>query len=639
MGFSVELEAISLIIIVILGLFHYDRNNIHDRKYQWFNICLVVSACAIVSDLVTCVMLTNISGYPLVAHMIANSIYFIAIFSCVSVIAAYVFYLLFAHMKEQKCYRIATGLIIAMYTLMISLVFVNLWTGCYFYFEDNLYCRGPLNKLGFFVMMIEVAMLCMCYFRNRKLVTPYAGHLIRVLPPLTLVITIVQLWVPDTIFTGTLAAIVTLIIFACFQNNRIGRDALTELADRTSFFRELNYHKKKGVTAHAILLHVCQMDKVNKKFGMKKGDSFLYAIARYLENLKADYQVYRYGNTHFMLFGDFQTMAEAETVVNEIFGRFSKPWIIQGEKWVQRIELVHMKVLANDMDENLLTDRLNYLLTYSKDTSEDAPVFFSDELKALYERKVYVLNEVKKALKNEAFVLYFQPIYSFEKGTFLTAEVLLRLLAEDGKMIPPSEFIPIAEENGLTDDISWFVLKNSMDFIIRHPDMPLESVSINMSIQQMKKSYLDEKLKGVEALYIGLLDKLRVEITEDTIAENPALASRVMKVLVNAGLKFYLDDFGMGYSNFSRVFELPFEVVKIDKSLIKNIDEDDKSFQIVCNLVDMLHNAGFIVLAEGVEREAQVEKARAIGIDRIQGYYYAKPMDERAFMEFLGNSM
>ena len=106
-----------------------------------------------------------------------------------------------------------------------------------------------------------------------------------------------------------------------------------------------------------------------------------------------------------------------------------------------------------------------------------------------------------------------------------------------------------------------------------------------------------------------------------------------MNTLMNAGLNFYLDDFGMGYSNFSRVFDLPFEVVKLDRSLIMKFDGDDKSYQIVNSLVEMLHNAGFIVVAEGIERESQVARAKEVGIDRIQGFYYAKPMNEKAFME------
>lgn len=533
------------------------------------------------------------------------------------------------------CYKIIVRLIMFLYVLQMILVLVNLWTGCYFYFEDNKYCRGPLNKLGFVVMTIEVFLFCLCYFRNRKLITPNAGQLIRTLPPLVIVMTIIQLLIPDTLLTGIIAAIANLIIFACFQNNRIGRDAMTELPNRSSFFRELQYHKKKGHTLHVILIHLCNMDKVNKRFSMKTGDTLIYNVARYLENLEVDYQVYRYGNTHFMMFGEMTAKDAAEDIANCIYDRFNQPWVLQGEQWLQQIQMIHMELPTEEMDENQLTDRLNYLLSYSKNENCSSRLFFGDKLKKDYERKRYVLAEVKKAIQNDSFVLNFQPVYSCADEKFISAEVLLRLYTEDGAAISPGEFIPIAEENGLTDEISWFVLKNSMAFLMRHPRLPLESISINMSIEQMNKSFFEDKLRTVGSLYSSQLNRLRVEITENAISENPALVTQIMNVLVDSGLNFYLDDFGMGYSNFSRVFDLPFEVVKLDKSLIQKIDVDEKAYQIVNSLVNMLHNAGFIVLAEGAERESQVKMAKEIGIDRIQGFYYAKPMNESALIEFL----
>ena len=637
MGFSIELEAMSLVIIVILALFHYDRNNIHSKRYHLFNVCLILTACAISSNIVTCVMMKNISAYPIGLHMLANSIYFIAINSCFSMVAAYVFTLLFAYMKEQKCYKIALTFIIVSNIILALLVVVNIWTGCYFYFENNVYCRGPLNKLGFIVLGIEACMLCMCYIRNRKYVTPYAKQLVQTLPVLVIVMMIIQVCFPDVMLVGTIAAMANLIIFACFQNNRIGRDALTELPNRPTFFRALNRYRVKELTSHIVLVHVCQLDKVNKRYGMSGGDSLLYNVARYLENVSSNYRVYRFGNTHFVMLGDFHSMAEAEAITAEIYDRFTNPWIVAGEKWSQQIQLIHLKCDSKENDENTLIEKLNYMLSYSKDRNESMKMYFSDEVKALYERKLYVLSEVKKALKNESFELYYQPVYFCKEKQFKTAEVLLRLFTEDGSAISPGEFIPIAEENGLGDDISWLVFKKAMDFMVEHPELPLDSISVNMSIQQMRKSYIDEKIEELSEIYMSMVHKIRIEITEGIITKNPTLAIKVMNDLVNGGLNFYLDDFGMGYSNFARVLELPFEVVKLDRSMMQKIDMDEKFYLIVKSMVEMLHNAGFVVLAEGLERESQIQKATELGIDRVQGFYYARPMDAHNLIEFLKN--
>lgn len=636
MEFSFELEAISLVIMVILALFHYDRNSFHDKRYHLFNICMVVTTFAICANIISSMLLTDVAAYPMWAHITANSLYFIGIQGCFSLVAAYVFTLLFAHMKEQKCFRIAIRFIITMNVVLTILAFVNLWTGCYFYFENNQYCRGPLNKLGFLVLGIEACMLIMCYFRNRKKVTPYATQLICVLPVLVIVMLLIQLTIPNVSLTGTIAAFANLIIFACFQNNRIGRDALTELPNRPSFFRELNYRKDKEKTSHIILIHICQLSKLNKRYGMSGGDTILYNTARYLEHLSSNYKAYRFGNTHFMLLGNFNSMAEADAIVDMIYDRFSQPWNVNGNEATQQIQLIHMCVEPEDCDENKLIERFDYMLSYSKDKNESMRMFYSDSVKKLYERKLYVLNEVKKAIQNESFELYYQPVFFCNENKFKTAEVLLRLFTEDGTAISPGEFIPIAEENGLGDDISWLVFRKAMQFIIEHPELPLDSISVNMSIQQMRKSYINTKVQELSALYLSMIHKIRIEITENTISNNPELATNVMNELVGYGVNFYLDDFGVGYSNFARVLEMPFEVIKLDRSLMQNIDTDEKTCQIVRSMVDLLHNAGFVVLAEGLEREKQIELAKEMGIDRIQGFYYARPMNATSLLEFLG---
>ena len=247
-----------------------------------------------------------------------------------------------------------------------------------------------------------------------------------------------------------------------------------------------------------------------------------------------------------MMLGDSNSMAEAEAVVETVYTRFGESWIVNGENWLQQIQLIHMKVEAEDNDENKLIERLNYMLAYSKDKNESMKMYFSDAVKKLYERKLFVLNEVKRALREESFELYYQPVYFCKEDKFKTAEVLLRLFSEDGSVISPGEFIPIAEENGLGDDISWLVFKKAMEFMISHPELPLDSISVNMSIQQMRRSYVDAKIEELSAIYISMAHKIRIEITEDMITKNPALATRVMNDLVSYGLNFYLDDFGMG---------------------------------------------------------------------------------------------
>lgn len=634
MGLAVELEVISLLIIGILALFHQDKHAKRNKRYRFFNVALCLTGSAISLNIVTCVQLDHLTTQPYWFLMLMNSLYFMAITSCLSVMALYAFYLLFEHTTECRCYKIATRLIGSFYVVLMVLVFVNIWTGCYFYFDANGYNRGPLNKVAFLALFIEIGMYCMCYIQNYKTASPYIRKLVTTLPPIIVVMLILQLLLPDIIMTGTIAAFANLIFYVCFQNNRIGRDALTEIQNRSSFFHELEYFRKKGKAVHVILIQIKQFDKINRKFGVKAGDGLMFNIARYLEKVRSGYHVFRFGNTKFMVLGELKSYDQAEKVVQDIYERFEQPWDIKNNKWYLRTQFAHMTIGAKDIDENLLIEQLEYMISCTESAEKNTVLFFDEEHKSMFERQNFVLDEVKKAIRNESFTLYFQPIYSVEEKRFVTAETLLRLITEDGTMISPGEFIPLAEKNGLIDDISWLVLKKCCQFISEHMDMPLESISMNMSIQQMDIQIFDRIIQCKRDFDFPAR-KLRIEITERVITENPSMAVEVMKNLSNGGICFYLDDFGVGYSNFAGMMKLPFKAVKLDRSIMQTITESLKDFQTVKYIVKMLHNAGFVVIAEGLETKEQVELAEKLRIDRIQGFYYARPMPAEDLFRFI----
>ena len=208
----------------------------------------------------------------------------------------------------------------------------------------------------------------------------------------------------------------------------------------------MHRYEEKKKAAHMILIHIRDMKKVNKHFGMKNGDKFLFNVARYLENLDRKYQVYRYGNTYFTMLGEFENAQKADELAGKIIDRFEKSWELNGDQWIQHVQVVHMEVEPQNVDENLEVEQLRYMLDLDKDQDENTKIYFDDEKKTAFERKNYVLNEVKKAIENKSFQLYFQPIYACKEQKFTTAEVLLRLFAEDGSFISPGEFIPISEE-------------------------------------------------------------------------------------------------------------------------------------------------------------------------------------------------
>ena len=636
MELSTKMEAVALIITITLILFHFDPQNQTNRKYLLFNGCLFSSAITIGLDLFTSWLINAQPTIPLWLNMHLNTLYFLAQHLTFSLMAGYCFYLLFEHSSDWKCLYIATTVIGIFFTLLEIGVLCNYKTRWFFYFEDGVYMRGPFNKVGYAAVAIELTMLVICYLRHRAIASRSLRKLMHIMPPLILFLGIMQQIFPNILMNGTISSLANLILFICFQSSRIGQDALTGLPNRHTFFQEMEARRRKPQYFHLILFYLEDMEMINRKFGIKEGDALLYMVGRYLEEYAPHYRAFRFSSTSFLLYGSFPDYPEhTKQVAQALRNRFEKPWEAAGITSRINVSVAHMICNSSESDDSYLISQLEYALARAREAGGGSVVFFDSRLKEQFERSQYVLTQVRQALEEESFQIFLQPIYSLKEKIFTSGEVLLRLNDKAGHAISPGEFIPLAEKTGLIDEISWLVLKKVCHFLAGDPELPLQTISVNMTAQQLNDPAFSRKIHSCLNQYGISPERLRIEITERTITENPPLVRSVMTQMAEEGLQFYLDDFGIGYSNLAGMMALPFETVKLDSSLLQNIAQNEKTFQVVKLLVDLLHHAGFIVVAEGLETGEQVEKAEEIGFDRIQGFYFAQPMPVEELESFL----
>ena len=635
MEFSIRMEIVALVILAILILFHFDKQNSNNMRYRLYSASLIFAVLTVVFDISsTIVMRTEaISLVWLLTAM--NTIYFIALDWTFSLLAIYCFYIMFEHSIDKHCYQIATRIIMAFATVLLLINLLNLRFGWIFSIKNGVYERGPLNNIGYVPLFIEVGMFCVCYFRNRAIIGNTMKRLVQTLPPIVFLMTVIQIMSPDFIVTGMMAAIVCMILFVNFQSSRNGRDALTGLPSRTNFMQEIRARRKRGESLHLIMIHLDRSDEVNKRYGVKIGDSVLFSIAGFLEGKLSRYQVCRFGNTTFLLMAKSAGSDIDIQYVRKIKERFESPWL-PGEKEAHVcVSIAHRFADFSGYDENKAIDQLEYALNVMRESGGNGIIGFDDELKKQYMRKEYVLDRVKNAIKNQSFEVYFQPLFNNENNLFDTAESLIRLRDYDGTFISPEEFIPLAERHGLMEEISRQVLEQVCGFLGENQNLGLKQVSVNIPVGQLLDTRFYDWVASTCELYHIAESKLRIEITERAMADHPEQVKAVMQTFTEKGVKFYLDDFGIGYSNLSMVMELPFETVKLDSSLLSKMTSGTKEHRTLQLLVDMLHNSGFQVVAEGIETVEQMQAARSIQSDRIQGYYYASPMPAKAMVEFM----
>lgn len=415
-------------------------------------------------------------------------------------------------------------------------------------------------------------------------------------------------------------------------------DSMTGLRDRMTFFQDVNRHQENQQQIHIIMIQLTRLMWVNRKYGIRAGDQLIRDAARWLENLDENYTVYRTANSRMTLVGPACSLPQAKSLMDRIHQRFQNNWHIPcgGQTLLVRAgaALVHLFLRPEDTENDLL-DELNFGLSVIGPEGTEGMLFFDEDIRRDVERRKYVLDEIRYAVEHQTFQMYYQPIFSCRDKAFTSAESLVRLFDRAGKFISPGEFIPMAEDNGLIDQISWIVLEKVCRFLGERPNLPLGSASVNLTGQQLLDSTFIDRIETLLETYHLDGSRLRIEITERTITEDFKGVAQVMEYLGKRGVRFYLDDFGTGYSNLSSMLSLPFEVIKFDQSLVRVMNETDRGERTIRLLAEIMHENNYLVVAEGIETENQAATARAMGLDRIQGFFYAKPMPEDALMQFL----
>lgn len=250
-----------------------------------------------------------------------------------------------------------------------------------------------------------------------------------------------------------------------------------------------------------------------------------------------------------------------------------------------------------------------------------------DDFKDNYEM-IVALKDIKNRLNydDERVLVYAQPIYSVETGSFRIAEALMRLKIGD-RIISPDKFIPVAESSGCIHALTAIILNKVCKAIEQLDEYyDFDAISINCSSKELSQENMYSELLDIIDKHNIPTNKIRLEVTESAMFENYDIANMNMTILTDAGIQFYLDDFGTGYSSLERVINCPFKTIKFDKALLYKALDDDRMADIMKYMIEVFKRNGFITLVEGVEDESQNQYSVEHGFEFIQGYHYARPV-------------
>lgn len=632
-SWSLAGEYMSLIVIFVLMLYFHEKGTVVNAKVRLYRACLRFSMFSIVLDAVCVALIKHSDKVPYWLNMLLNSLYFVMTVAVCSLIAAYVFIKMLEHVYDKSCLRRAFIGLSVVNVLYLSAIIYNVKSGIIFYFDQaGHYQRGTFNILGYGAMAVEIGMIYLCFWKNRPSVSQSIVKIITTLPPIMVLLCLFQFAYQEMIMNGTGMAIANLILFISFQSRELKRDHLTMAGNRESFYENISLRLAGGQCFQIVLLALRKFDIINKNYGHKKGDEFLYTIAAELRRLLPKAEVFRFGNVEFGLIIPWESEEKSAETYEKVKTRCRDGWTVEGIHTHIRTVFMYLDYLGQHCTPSQLMDYIEYGIQLAKD-SPNHDVHFTESVRKDYEDEKKILEIMQRSVEQRRFRVWYQPISHVGSG-FHSAEALLRLDDYEGNPVPPSRFIPIAEESGMIDDLSWIVLEEVCELLEKNPESQIRSISINLSMQQFADTGLERRILDCLERHHLKPERLKIEVTERVLLQDMAYMKNVMYNMNRAGIGFYLDDFGTGYSNLSSVLEFPFECVKLDRSLLIGFPGNPDSEMLVKTLIELFHSMGGKVVVEGIEDEAQAELLKELGADRIQGYFYSKPLPEEIFDKY-----
>lgn len=633
---SLAAELLGLIINLILILYHYEKRLVSNFRRKVYHLCLWISVVTTVLNIICVYMVTHPALVSYRVNLACNSAYFILCIMMCSVVAVYMFSLTLEHVYNKRCQDMAGKVILMLNLIFLLIVAWNIKSGILFYFDHNgEYVRGPLNRIGYGIMAIEMLMLVICYMRNRGSVSKPVIRLIRTMPVIAIVCIVFQHVYENMQLNGMFMAITNMVIFISFQTRRNEIDSLTLIGNRNSFFEEISLCMANRQHFQVVLICLKQFSVINDKFGYKKGDEFLYTIAAEMEQIQPGAHAFRFGNVEFAVVIPLGTRENALRNLKKIRKRFESKWELGDLSCYIDAYFTDILYHGQDWSSARVIEYLEYGMHHAKKDAHGLKRF-DEQLMEMLDRRKWLLEMMETSIRQKRFKVWYQPVYSFGIQGFSSAEALLRLKDYHGYPVSPSEFIPLAEETGMIDELSWIVLEEVCELLGEMSDK-IGSISINLSMQQFEDKNLSKRIHESLDKYNVSPDKLKIEVTERVILQDMDYMRNVMNEMTGEGFGFYLDDFGTGYSNISCALSLPFECIKLDRSLLQDLPVDNKAQVFVRSMIETFHSMGQKIVAEGVEQEEQINILKQFGVDSIQGYFYGKPMPEDEFVSVIIN--
>lgn len=525
------------------------------------------------------------------------------------------------------------------YAIVFSLIITNPVHHMVFTFDENhLYQRGVLLYLLYIVSFFYMIYGILYLVEYKKILRKDKFIVLMFMFPFNLIAVIIQLVFPQCLIESFMTTLSTLLITLVALRAEETINPTIGVQSYISYTTDI----KKALCIHkpvqTIFIKLVNYRVLYSLFDYDACNTLMKNIASQIpvrvgKHFSMD--LYYLENGLFALVTDSENQVKANAAAEKVASLLKKPMRCEQAE----IDLDPCICIVRCPQD---IDNCEKLLSFGKTFHTYLPSggVVNDMAEAENRRMLKLRCEIDRILGNavaeKRFQMYYQPIYSLKEQKFISAEALIRLYDENYGYISPELFIPAAEENGTILQIGDFVLDDVCRFLskCRKDGLPIQYIEINLSMSQCMQKNLTDKVLYYLEKYDLKPEQINLEITETAANQSQDIVEENIRTLSKRDIAFSLDDYGTGYSNMSRIMELPFRIIKLDKSLAVKAS-DSKMCVMLKNTVCMLKEIGMEIVVEGVETKEMLQHFTELECDFIQGYYFSKPLPEDEFIVFI----